>query len=357
MEPQNNRKPTLAAPRRILIVRLGSMGDIIHALPAAAALHERFPDCEIDWLVESRWRELLEGNPCLARVVAVDTLAWRKQPLSVDVWSMLRKTIMGLQERRYDYALDLQAALKSAVACRLSGAREIIGFERPWLKEAAGSALYTRRIKTHAAHIVDANLALAAALGAALSPVRFPLPTDDATSLPAWLPGNGYAVLNPGAGWRSKCWPPEHFASLADTLADELALPSVLNCGPGEEPLAQQVQQACRRQKPPIYSGNLKGLMALLRRSRLMVGPDTGPLHLAAALGVPTVGLFGPTDPGRNGPYGRLHRTLRPVGVATSYKHSSEEGAAMRSITPEKVMHTIRELLKQEESIARSETR
>lgn len=341
--------------KRILIVRLGSMGDVIHALPVAAALKESFPGWEIDWLIENRWRDLLVGNPCLARVVEVDTIEWRRQPLSPVVWNSLRSTIVALKDRRYDCALDLQGAIKSAVACVLSGAREVVGFDKPWVREPACAALYTRRVRAAAVHIVEANLAMAATLGANTAHVRFPLPPGDAASLPAAIPRKDFAVLNPGAGWRSKCWPPEHYASLADALQREFALPSVLNCGPGEEALAAQVQNQCRAANPQPYVGNLNGLIALLRRSRLMVGPDTGPLHLAAALGVPTVGLFGPTDPARNGPYGRLRRSLRADNAETSYQHSSADGSAMRSIQPERVLETIRELFDQEERLTQKE--
>ena len=334
--------------RRILIVRLGSMGDIIHALPVVAALKESFPDWEIDWLVERRWRDLLEGNPLLSRIVECDTLEWRKHPLSPGVWASFRATLAALKERRYDSVLDLQGSLKSAVASSLAGAREVIGFEKPWLKEPACATLYTRRVRTAAVHIVDANLALAQALGADITSIRFPLPKGDPVSLPTGLPQNGFAVLNPGAGWRSKCWSPEGYALLSDALQKDFSLPVILNVGPGEEALAQQVQNACRRANPQLYFGNLKGLIALLRRSRLMVGPDTGPLHLAAALGVPTVGLFGPTSPERNGPYGRRHKSLRPENASTSYQHSATNGSAMSQIRPEEVIDTIRELLREE---------
>jgi len=331
--------------RRILIVRLGSMGDIVHTLPVLTSLKETFPQWEIDWLVERRWRELLEGNPYLSRIVDLDTLEWRKQPLSRNTRKSFRKLIAALRENCYDIALDYQGALKSAAACFLSGAREMIGFEEPWLKEPACAVFYTRRVRTAARHAVEANLALSAALGATRTCIRFALPEGDSTSLPASLQQDGFAVLNPGAGWLSKRWYPEGYAVVSDILHTDFSLPVVLNVGPGEEALAREVKNACRAANPEIYFGNLRGLIALLRRSRLMVGPDTGPVHLAAALGVPTVGLFGPTDPSRNGPYGRLHKSLRSEDAQTDYRHSSVDGAAMRRIRPEDVVETIRELL------------
>ncbi|MBI1954854.1 MAG: lipopolysaccharide heptosyltransferase I [Acidobacteria bacterium] len=334
-----------ADSRRILMVRLGSMGDIVHALPVLATLQENFPKWEIDWLVESRWQPLLEGNPYLCRIVELDTLAWRRQLLSGKNWSVFRRTIRQLRERRYDCAIDLQGSLKSAVACRLSGASEVIGFDRPWLKEAAGGVFYTRRVATRATHVVEANLALAAALGARCPAIRFPLPAGEPDCLPDGFPRDSIAVLNPGAGWRSKCWPAAGYGQVADALEKDFNLRVVLNCGPGEETLAREAQTACQTAKPLLYSGGLPGLIALLRRSRLMVGPDTGPAHLAAALGVPTVALFGPTDPQRNGPYGSRTKSLRPDNAPTSYQHSATPAEAMSRLQPEQVLSVIRELL------------
>ena len=331
--------------RRILIVRLGSMGDILHSLPVLASLRESYPEWEVDWLVETRWRPLLDGISELSRIVEFDTLAWRRQPLSGESWRALRDAASKLRERRYDCAMDLQASLKSAAACYLSGAGEILGFETPWLKEPACGVFYTRRVAaTGTVHMVETNLAMAAALGATPGPVRFPLPPGDSASLPADLPKDGLAILNPGAGWRSKLWPAKNYARVCDAVERELSLPVVLNCGPGEEELAQQVIQSCGNARPRIYSGSVPGLIALLRRSRLMVGPDTGPVHLAAALGVPTVGLFGPTDPRRNGPYGPCHTALRPNGAMTSHRRS-DSAEIMEQIHPDQVLAAIRELL------------
>ncbi len=330
--------------RRLLLVRLGSMGDVLHALPALATLKRSFPRWEVDWLVESRWRPLLEGNPYLRRIVEVNTLAWRAAPLTRWVWESLGNVMRELRERRYDFALDLQGALKSAVACRLSGARAVIGFERPWLREPGASVFYTQRVQPRAVHVVEANLALVASLGARDVAMEFPLPLGDERQLPPELLQESVAVVNPGAGWRAKQWSVEGYAQLCDAFAETYSLPVALNCGPGEESLAEQVQRACRHSRPVIYSGTLPGLIALLRRARILVAPDTGPLHLAAALGVPTVGLFGPTDPHRNGPYGNPHVVLRPADALTSHNHSAEPGV-MDKISAAEVVQAVRDLL------------
>jgi heptosyltransferase-1 len=286
----------------------------------------------------------------------LDTLAWRTQPLSPSVWGAFHGSIAALRERHYDCALDLQGALKSAAACTLSGAREVIGFSaKPWLREPACAVFYTRRVKTDAVHIVEANIALAASLGAQRTVIRFPLPAGDPAALPAAVWEEGIAMLNPGAGWKSKRWPAAGYAFLSDRLSRDYGLQVVLNSGPGEETLAREVQEACRQSRPLVYSGAIPGLIALLRRARLAVGPDTGPLHLAAALGVPTVALYGPTDPRRNGPYGARHKALRPEDARTSHRHSATDHGAMSRIPAEQVAEAVRELLAGERESVRRE--
>jgi heptosyltransferase-1 len=331
------------------------MGDIIHGLPTLATLKANFPDWEVDWLVEHRWRELLEDNPLLTCVMEFDTLRWRRSPLSVAAWGELRTAAEMLRARRYDYALDLQGAIKSAVACSLSGAWQVVGLERPWLREPFAGVFYTHRVSSHAEHVVEAGLALAAALGASRAVTEFPLPAGDEAALPAALRHGAFAVLNPGAGWAAKQWPAANYAEVCDELDARYALPAVLNCGPGEMELSEAVCSACRRAPPLTYCGGLAGLIALLRRARLMIGSDSGPVHLAAALGVPTVALFGPTDPRRNRPYGSAHRNLRPAGVRTSHRRSGRGSGEMERIPPAQVFEAIGELLQvRGQDIARS---
>jgi lipopolysaccharide heptosyltransferase I len=345
--------------KRVLMVRLGSLGDIVHSLPALAALKESFPFWEIDWLVEQRWRALLEGNPCLSNVIDFDTLRWRRKMLLPETWREFGDSLGRLRCRHYDCALDLQGALKSAVACWASGARQVIGFDRPWLREPGASVFYSRRVVSAAdaigvagsRHVVEANLALAAALGARPAVVKFPLPDGDLRAVPRdiadALASREIVMVNPGAGWRAKEWPPERYGAVCEALASDYGLTTVINCGPTETALAEPVRAACRAAPPLTYSGSLDGLIALLRRTRLVIGPDTGPLHLAAALGVPTVALYGPTDPLRNGPRGNRTRNLRPENAATSHSHKAESSETMKRIEPGQVLQAARELLEE----------
>lgn len=347
---------------RILLVRFGAMGDIIHALPAAATLRRAYPNAQIDWLVETRWRALLEeshdhheAGALLDHVISLDTFALRNNIASRDSWRTLCAVVGQLRGQSYDVAVDLQGAIKSAIACKLSGARNIYGFTSPWLRETAGEIFYTRKVESRATHIVDANLDLAAAVIGAASDERrgteadFPLPSGDRNTLPLEIPRERYAVLNPGAGWRGKQWPAASFFVICDVLASHYQLSTVLNCGPGEQEQAEQVRRGCKQAQPIIFSGGIPALIALLRGARLMVGPDTGPLHLAAALGVPTVGIYGPTDPARNGPYGPNSpagiRSLRTPEARTSHRRDAPPDGSMEAISPEMVIGAIDELL------------
>ncbi len=335
--------------RRVLLVRFGSMGDIIHSLPVAAALKDTCEKWQVDWLVEDRWREVVEASPSVDNVLAANTFRWRRRWSDLATWDAIGRLRREMTARRYDVAIDLQGAVKSALACRLSGAREIMGHEDPWIREAAAGVLYTRRVRSGATHITDAHLELARAMGAGEKGARFPIPPGDDSRIPeelrAMLREDHYAVLNPGAGWHSKQWPVESCAAVADRLTSKYGFRIVLNAGPGETTLAEWVQATCSIAKPVVFSASVAALIALLRRAALMVAPDTGPLHLAAALGVPTVGLFGPTDPARNGPVGPRVWVIRDPEAATSYDHGAAPDGSMGRIGPEPILAVVDDLL------------
>jgi heptosyltransferase I len=340
-------------PERILLVRFGAMGDIIHSLPAAAALRRHFPQARIDWLVEERWRPLLEPSQSyfLDEVLSVDTFELRNNLISRTTWGGIRDLVGRLRARKYEVAVDLQGAIKSALVCKLSGASTIVGFAPPWLREEVASLVYTQRVMSKAKHVVEANLELASTIfragNGSLShtPAEFPIPGGEPGTLPEELPTSGFAVVNPGAGWSNKQWPVKSLGALCDWLVARRGMTPVLNCGPQERDLCEQVQSACEIAQPLIFSGKIPALVALLRRSALMVGPDTGPLHLSAALGVPTVGIYGPTDPLRNGPYGRSVRSLRAPSAQTSHQHHLPPDGSMEAISPAMVISEIETLL------------
>lgn len=332
--------------QRFLLVRLGSLGDIIHALPAASALRDAFPEARIDWLIEPKWRRLLEGNPDLTEII----------PLEKKSASGLISTIRKLRAARYTCAIDFQGLYKSALPAFASGAPRRIGFPSTYAREGFASMFYTDKINPRGAHKVDHNLTLAEAAGAAArtSSPRFPLtlrPEDEKQVTQELARHNiaDFYVLNPGGGWRSKCWPPERYGELHHRLAAQHGWRSVISFGPGEERLAQELVSAAGTPAPVAVPLGLGPLMALMRRAKFVVSADTGPLHLASALGTPVVGLYGPTDPARNGPYdgeGQNKSVVirNPGKSETTYRRGASYSSPMLSISVDQVADAVARL-------------
>jgi heptosyltransferase-1 len=305
----------------ILMVRLGAMGDIVHTLPAAAALKTSFPDAKLTWAVEPKWVALLEGNPYLDRILPVD----RHQPLAA---------FRALRAHSFDLAVDFQGLVKSALAARLSQAPRIIGLDRRQAREGRwAAALYTEKVMTSAPHMVDLRLELAAAAGATIGPAQFPLPQGRPEGK---LPEGDFVLASPLAGWRAKQWPLESYRDLALLLQRDLGLPLVVN-----GPESAQTELAAVAGAWPHLSG-LPGLIDATRRATAVIGVDSGPLHIAAALSKPGVAIFGPTDPARNGPYGGSIQVLRSPDANTTYQRGSDYDASMRAVKPREVLAALK---------------
>jgi heptosyltransferase-1 len=294
---------------RILIVKLGSIGDIVHTLPALAAIRKAMPHAEISWVVESRASEILRDNPLLDRLIEVDTKALRRGLMSGETLRAPRQQLRQLRASAFDLALDFQGLLKSATIARLSGARRVFGFSRDGLREPASRILLSKSIPiSKNSHVIRKNLALArGALGISISDdpndFEFPIATNSihrAEALNASAESD-YAILNPGGGWPTKLWSAERFGRLADELWSHYGLHSLITHGPGEAELAQTVLRSSRSGKARAVKLSLKGFYELAKRTQIYVGSDTGPTHLAIAAGAPIVGLFGPTEWWRNG--------------------------------------------------------
>jgi heptosyltransferase-1 len=311
-------------PPRILVVRLGAMGDIVHALPAVATLKQGFPGSHLTWVIEPQWAPLLEANSFVDRVML---LRRRSASGVLASWQELRSA-------PFDFAVDFQGLLKSAVVAAAARAEHIFGWERSQLREAAAGVFYTNRVSSRAVHVVDRNLDLAAAAGAD-RPVRaFPLPAGHAEGE---LPKGAFVLASPLAGWRAKQWPLEHYQALGGRLQRECNLPLVLNVSPNA--------QVERTEGVWAHACGLSGLIDATRRAAAVVGVDSGPMHLAAALNKPGVALFGPTDPARNGPYGDSLRVLRWPGAVTTYKRLDAIDDSMQRITPDEVFESLRAAL------------
>ena len=294
---------------RALLVRLSAIGDVVHTLPVAAALRGR--GFEVDWVVEPAARSLVEGNPAVSRAIPAPAARLAGLPRAF-------ATARALRALRSDVALDLQGLWKSAGWARASGARRVIGFAGPWRRERLSEVLLGVRVSLspEPAHVIDKNLALLRALDIDAVGLRvFPLPPapDEARRVNEQLAAHGwrdFAVLNPGGGWPSKLWPPAAFGVLAQGLAARGITP-VVTWGPGEKGLADAVVASSRGTAAPCFATSLLEYAEVARRARIVVAADTGPLHLACAVGTPVVGVFGPTDPARNGPCSADDLTVR----------------------------------------------
>lgn len=343
----------------ILLVRLSSIGDLVHTLPALSALRRRFPDATIDWLVETRHRDVLLSNPDVNELVEVDTFRWRKRLFSPATWREIAAAVTEIRKRDYDVVLDLQGTIKSSVAARLAKSARHVGFATSALKEKAASLFYSERVGVNGSppHIIDRHLRLLSALDIDADPIverDFPIvvPNEMDEAAAAKLEALGfsdYVVLNPGASWVTKRWDPEKFGALAAAIAEEWKLPSLVVWGPGEEDLARRIVSASSAAAKLAPATGVRDVIPYIRRARLFVSGDTGPMHLASACGVPVLGIFGPTDPARNGPFGAGDEVVwKNVPCGPCYKHRCPGygTVCMTSIEVDDVLEAVRRRLR-----------
>jgi heptosyltransferase I len=346
---------------RLLVVRLGAMGDILHALPAVTALRRAHPEWEIGWVVEQKWQALLttgsEGageqgsrgacQPLVDRAHFAAVKLWAKRPLSAATAGEIAALRRELRHGHYDAVIDFQGAVRSAAIARTAGARRVIGESHP--REWAARWLFSERVETRGAHVIEQDLELAAAVaGDALHYEAPPLPVD--TQAEAWCNallasagGEPVALVAPGAGWGAKRWPIERYGAVAAGLVAR-GLRVLVNAGPGEESMAEAIQQATDGGATPLTT-TLPQLIALTRRIMLCVAGDTGPLHLACALERPVVGIYGPTDPDRNGPFGTRSVVLRSPLSRRDHTRRAEPESGLLTISPDDVLRAADTLL------------
>ena len=353
--------PPVPSVHRLLIVRLGSMGDIIHTLPAVTALRSAFPEAVIGWIIEERWAELLctlptprsgprsPQRPLVDRIHTVNTMRWRSAPFSNNTWEQMAAGLSELRAVHYEVAADFQGAARSALLARWSGAPVIYGVRQP--RENIASMFYTRQFAAEGTHIVEQNLSLAEAIAAVpltVPPVEFPHDATAEKDAEQRLHDHDihrFAILNPGAGWGAKQWPSERYGYVAKRLFEEEGLKSLVNFGPGEQDLVRAVEGASGGAAERL-SCSLTQLIAITRRADLFIGGDTGPMHLAAALEVPVVALFGPTNPARNGPFGTRNIVLRSASSPTTHARNPQPDAGLLEITSDQVIAAARKLLR-----------
>ncbi len=325
---------------RFAVVRLGSLGDIVHTFPAVAALRHSFPLARITWLTHPRWVSL----------VASSNLATEIWPLDSRDLRSVRRVIAELRISHAEAVVDYQGLWKSALPGFLAGISRRIGFSSSTIREYGVPILYTDRVKCLSTHIADQNGELSRHLGAthAVGEVTLDVSKDDQRMVRRQLENEGmpsYIVLSPGGGWRSKCWPEERFGDLCRSIRDELGLRCVINYGPGEEALLASLISASGDSQPLGWNGELGQLMALLKDAQCVVAGDTGPLHLAVALRTPVVALFGPTDPARNGPYSPNESVLRSPTAVTTYRRGSAADPSLLDLSVEQVFAALKKRL------------
>jgi heptosyltransferase-1 len=350
-------------PLRVLIVRIGALGDVLHAMPAVAALRELHSDWLIGWAIEPAWRELLQAKsevddvgsrfsgrdslqPLVNRWSSVPTREWKRRPFSlstVQEVAALRRELLG---GHYDICVDMQGSIRSAMVGRMVGARVFAGAEEP--REAPAAWFYKQKIRLNTTHVIEQGCELlGAAVGEALRPAKVTLPVDPAAELwcDAKLSGVGerFAVIAPTAGWGAKQWPAERYGAVAAALG-RAGFPTLVNAASPDDAVGRRVveESGGAATMVPCSVGQM---IALVRRAGIMIAGDTGPLHLAAALERPVVGLFGPTDPARNGPYGARARVLRHSSSQVDHSRHPETERGLLQITTEEVVEAALELL------------
>lgn len=323
----------------ILLVRLGAMGDIIHTLPAAAELKRCFPQAGLTWAIESRWAPLLRGNPHVDEVLEVPLKRWRKAKWSRTTRLEFADLRLKLRQAKFDLAVDFQGLVKSAAVTFLSRADRVYGFERSQLREPLAAVFYTHRIRAASQHVVERYRELAASTRGLRpqSALEFALPPGEPKpGLPAH-----YVMASPRAGWVAKQWPLEHYAALANLLWRRRRIPLLIDCAPHDEEAAASVARQAEPGAVVLHPSGIEEMIAATRRAAAVVGLDSGPLHLAAALGKPGVAIFGPTDPARNGPYCESIAVMRHPSAETVYRRDKTIAAAMRAIDPQAVFEKL----------------
>ncbi len=338
------------------------MGDILHALPAVTALRAALPTCWIGWAVKPQWAALLQAessgadtqrgshSPVVDHLHRVPVDDWARRPVHIASLREIVALRRTMRAQKYDLCLDLQGAVRSAWIGRMAGARRMIGEAEP--RERVARWIFSERIATRGKHVIEQAREVAEAVlhrPLAVLPAALPYDFVAADECQQWLAHRKierYVVMNPGAGWGAKCWPAERYGQVARELS-QMGYTTLVNAGPGEQALAQQVCAASEGGAVPV-SGSVGSLIAIMRGARLLIGGDTGPLHLAAALQKPVVGIYGPTDPARNGPFATRARVLRHPESRRDHARRKEPEAGLLTIQVDDVLAAARELLQKE---------
>jgi heptosyltransferase-1 len=348
----------------VLIVRIGAMGDVLHAMPAVAALRELHPDWRIGWAIEPAWSELLQAKsevhdvawrfsgrdsrrPLVDLWSPVPTREWKRQPLSLSTLRDITGLRRELRRDQYDICVDMQGSIRSAIVGRMARTRVFAGPAEP--RERPAAWFYKQRIGLRTAHVVEQGCELlGAAVGATLRPAKVTLPVDSVAE--RWCDalladiGERFALIAPMAGWGAKQWPAERYGAVAAALR-RAGFRTLVNAASSEDALGNRVVESSDG-AATLVPCSVGQMIALVRRAGIVIAGDTGPLHLAAALGRPVVGLFGPTDPARNGPYGTVSRVLRHSSSKSDHSRHQDTEEGLMQITTDEVVEAALDLLR-----------
>jgi len=335
------RNPKLTAlPKKILIIKPSSLGDVVHSLPFLNTLRERFPKAEIHWVIAKGFEDLLTGHPMVKKIWVINKDMWKKLSQIRSSFQEIRILLRELRKERYDIVIDLQGLLRSGVITRATGSPVRIGFEEA---REGSRFFYTSKIEGGKdIHAVDRYLKIAEFLGCNIKDVYFPFPLSFNSELrtPNSALSEDYAVMVPGARWKTKRWSPEKFGELASLLP----IKTVIVGGRGDKSIAKEIlSSSCSKSISLVGRTYLKSLIEIIRGARFIVSNDSGPMHIAAALGIPVFAIFGPTDPKRTGPYGRGHTVIREeVSCSPCFKKNCDDMKCMKGLSVEKVYEIIK---------------
>ncbi len=334
---------------RLLVVRIGAMGDVLHALPAVAGLRARWPEATIDWVIDRRWASLLRceqaGRPVVSTIFEADTRLWSRRPLSRDTLRSVLALRQALREKPYDFVVDMQGTLRSAVVGGFARTASFAGYTDP--RERMARSFYTSKLPRRGTHVVAQGEALLGeATGLLLEVVAPQLPCFAEAELWAEDIFNPFrrpekvALLAPTAGWGAKQWPAPCFGDLARRLAAS-GWHVLINAATQHDPVGLKVMEESHG-TATLVTSDLMQLLSLTRRVSAVVGGDSGPVHLAALMGRPLVALFGPTDPARNGPWGPgPKQVLRHQDSATSHKRVAKVDPGLAQISVTQVLKAV----------------
>jgi len=347
----------------ILIVKLSAIGDVVHTLPSLAALRKLYPQAHITWVVEAAAADLIEGHPYLDRVLVSRRKHWQQDFKNGNLSKTIREIrllLTALRDRPYDLVIDFHGLFKSAVLVWLSGGARKLGFDS--MQEGSG-LFYTEKIpEDMGKHAVDRYLDFPAYLGDKSSKAEgandpeFLIPADDrhTQKVSALLAkshieiNEPFVAMNPVALWETKLWRKDRFAMLADRIAGDLNIPVVITGSTQEKPYVEAIIKEVKTAKVVDLAGQttLKDLACLYRHAAVVVTTDSGPMHIAAAVGTPVVALFGPTDPRRTGPYGPGHAVIRKkLPCSPCFLKQCPTRECMEEITVDEVFEGVKEKL------------